>query len=232
MAAQRFVVIGLGGFGSWVARALYDQGFDVVAVDTNEELVDRYADVVTRCVAGDGTDPELLDRVGAADADAAVVSTGDDLAASILAVMALREVGIEKIYAKVPNLRAARALERFEIRELVFPEREAARRLARRIHSPTILDYVSLGEDYSIQEMAIPDAWLGKSLRQLSLPREYGVQVVALYDVLADEWKVVPDPDEPLTESDVALLAGSDETLARLTRMVENQGERPGTASV
>lgn len=223
MAAQRFVVIGLGGFGSWVARALYDQGFDVIAVDLSEELVDRYTDVVTRCVVGDGTDPELLKRVGASDAHSAVVSTGEDLAASIMSVMALKEIGVEDIYAKVPSLRAARALERFDIREMIFPEREAARRLARRLQSTTILDYISLGENYSIQEMAVPDAWLGKTLRELALPREHGVQVVALFDVLTDRWKVVPDPDEPLTESDVAVLAGKDETLARLTRIVEEE---------
>lgn len=223
MAVQRFVVIGLGGFGSWVARALYDEGFDVIAIDLSEELVDRYTDQVTRCVVGDGTDPELLERVGASNADAAVVSTGEDLAASIMSVMALKEVGVEDIYTKVPSLRAARALEHFDIREMIFPEREAARRLARRLESTTILDYVSLGEGYSIQEMAVPDAWIGQSLRELGLPHEYGVQVVALFDVLRDRWNVVPDPDEPLTESDVAVVAGSDETLARLTQVVESE---------
>ena len=221
MASRRFVVIGLGGFGSWVARALHDEGLDVVALDLDAELVDRYANLVTRCVVGDGTDPDLLERVGAAGADAAVVSTGGDLAASIMAVMALKEVGVKEIYAKVQSLRAARALERFDIREMIFPEREAAQRLARRLQSTTILDYVSLGEDYSIQEMAVPDAWLGKTLRELGLPRQYGVQVVALFDVLKGTWRVVPDPDEALTESDVAVVAGSDDTLARLTRVVE-----------
>lgn len=223
MARQRFVVIGLGGFGSWVARALYDEGFDVIAIDLNEELVDRNTDVVTRCVVGDGTDPELLRRVGADEADVAVISTGEDLAASILAAMALKEMGVEEIFVKVRSLRAASALERFDIQETIFPEREAARRLARRLQSTMVLDYVSLGDDYAIQEIAVPDAWIGKTLRELALPREEGVQVVALYDVLNARWKVVPDPDEPLTESDVAVVAGHDETLTRLTREVSRE---------
>ena len=218
---KRFVVIGLGHFGSWVAKALHDQGFDVIAVDLDEELVDRYADRVTRCVVGDGTDPEVLKRVGAGDADAAVVSTGEDLAASILAVMTLRDLGVDEVYAKVSSLRAARALERFEVREMIFPERSEARRLARRLASTTVLDYIPLGPDYSIQEMAIPDEWLGKTLRDLALPAERGLQVVALYDVLNDRWEAVPDPDRPLKESDVALLAGDDETLDALTREIE-----------
>ena len=223
---KRFVVIGLGRFGSWVARALYDQGFEVIAVDTDETLVDAHVDKVTRAVAGDGTEPETLRQIGAEEADAGVISTGTNLAASILAAMALRDVGVERLYAKVSSVRAARAMERFEIDELIFPERESAERIARRLASTTVLDYVQLGEGYSIQEMAIPDEWLGKTLRELALPTRHGVQVVALYDVLIDRWNVVPDPDAPLTESNIAILASDDETLAKLTKRVEGNARR------
>jgi trk system potassium uptake protein TrkA len=215
---KRFVVIGLGRFGSWVARALHREGFEVIAMDTDEDLVDRFAHEVTRCVAADGTDPAVLRQIGAADADAAIISTGENLAATILATLALREVGVATIYAKVSSARAAQAIERFDIAGTIFPERESAERMARRLSSTTILDYISLGEHYSIQEMAIPDSWIGRSLRDLQLPREHGVQVVALYDVLTDVWTVVPDPDAPLKESDVAIVAGDDQTLKRLTR--------------
>lgn len=219
---KRFVVVGLGRFGAWVARALYDEGFDVIALDTDRDRVDRYVDLVTRCVAADGTDPEVLRRVGAADADAAVISTGHDLAASILATMALRDLGVERIYVKASGLRAVRALERFGVTETIFPERQVAERLARRLASTTVLDYIRLGEGYSIQEMAIPAAWIGRTLRELSLPTEWGIQVVALYDVLQDEWKVVPDPDRPLKDSDIAIVAGADETLTGLVRELES----------
>jgi trk system potassium uptake protein TrkA len=215
---KRFVVIGLGRFGSWVARALHREGFEVIAMDTDEDLVDRFAHEVTRCVAADGTDPAVLRQIGAAGADAAIISTGENLAATILATLALREVGVATIYAKVSSARAAQAIERFDIAGTIFPERESAERMARRLSSTTILDYISLGEHYSIQEMAIPDSWIGRSLRDLQLPREHGVQVVALYDVLTDVWTVVPDPDAPLKESDVAIVAGDDQTLKRLTR--------------
>lgn len=221
MASKRFVVIGLGSFGSWVAQALFDAGFDVIALDLNEELVDRFADRVTRCVVADGTDPEILREVGADRADAAVISTGTDLAATIMGVLALRDLGVDDIYAKITDLRAAKALERFEVRELIFPERDEAQRLARRLQSTTVLDYVPLGGEYSIQEMAVPHQWVGQTLRELSLPDEHGVQIIALYDVLRDQWQVVPDPDEALTESHVAVIAGPDTTLARLTRTVE-----------
>ena len=213
---KRFVVIGLGHFGSWVARALHAEGHEVLAVERRAELVDRYADGVTRGVVGDATDRSLLDEIGAGGADAAVVSTGGDLAASILATQALRDLGVDEIYVKVTSEEAARALETFGVTETIFPEREVAYRLAHRLPSKTIMEYIPLAEGHSIQELAIPDAWLGRSLRELALPRQHGIQVVALYDVLAGELDVVPDPDQPHQESDVAIVVGSDERIASL----------------
>lgn len=208
---KRFVVIGLGHFGSWAARSLYAQGYEVLAVERRGDLVDRYADQVSRGVVGDATDRELLEEVGAGDADAAVISTGGDLATSILATIALNDLGVEDIYVKVTSREAARAVDAFGVREAIFPEREVAERLAHRIPSETVLDYIPLTDEYSLQEIAIPEAWLGKTLRELALPREHGIQVVAVYDVLTEELDVVPDPDEPLKDSDIAIVAGRDD---------------------
>ena len=218
---KRFIVIGLGHFGSWAAQSLYAQGHEVIAVERRGELVDRYADQVTRGVVGDGSDRELLEEIGADQADAAVISTGGDLATSILATIALRDLGVEDIYVKVTSREAARAVDAFGVRDTIFPEREVADRLAHHITSTTVLDYVSLTEHHSIQEIAIPESWLGKTLKELSLPQEHGIQVVAIYHVLTDTMDVVPDPDEPLTESDVAIVAGRDENVRA---MLEESG--------
>ena len=215
---QRFLVIGLGHFGSWAARSLYAQGHEVIAVEKRGELVDRYADQVSRGVAGDATERDLLERIGAADVDAAVISTGEDLATSILATIALRDLGLDDIYVKVTSREAARAVEAFDVRETIFPEREVADRLAHRLPSETVLDYIPLTEGHSIQEIAIPDRWLGETLRELRLPQRYGVQVVAVYDVLTDTMRVVPDADAPLKESDVAIVAGEDRKVAEMLR--------------
>ena len=215
---KRFVVIGLGGFGSWVARTLYQAGFDVIAIDRDEILVDRHAADVTRCVAGDATDENLLREVGVEDADAAVVAIGEDLAATILSILALRDNGVENIYAKVSSIRAAEALERFDLVDMVFPEREAAERLVQRLSSAAVLDHISIGTDYAIQEIAIPDAWIGKSLLDLALPKTFGVQIVALHDVLQGVWSVVLDPGAVLKESDVALVAGKADVLDGLLK--------------
>jgi trk system potassium uptake protein TrkA len=210
---QRFVVVGLGHFGAWAARALFAQGHDVIAVERNAALADRFHDDVTTSVVGDATDRELLRQVGAADADAAIISTGQDLATSILATLALRDLGVKEIYVKIGSPEAARALEAFGVRETIFPEREVADRLAHRITSKSVLEYIPLAPGFSIQELAIPDGWLGRSLRELALPAAHGIQVVALHDVLTGTFEVVPDPDRPLRESDVAIVAGKDDAI-------------------
>lgn len=215
---KRFVVIGLGRFGSWVGRTLHQKGFDVVAIDRDGDRVDRFSHEVTRAIVGDATDVEVLRRAGASQADAAVVSTGSDLAATIMATLALKELKVPRIVAKVAGPRAAKAMERFDVDELVFPEREAAERLAYRLASTAVLEYIPLGDKYSIQEIAIPDAWLGRPLSELNLPYRHGIQIVAVYDVLQGHWDVVPRPDRLLTESDVAIVAGPTDTLETLMK--------------
>lgn len=213
---KRFVVVGLGHFGSWAARALHARGHEVVAVERRADLVDRHAEGVTRGVVGDATDRSLLEEVGAGSADAGVISTGGDLAASILATQALRDLGVADIYVKVTSQEAARALDSFGVTETIFPEREAAYRLAHRLPSKTVMEYIPLARGFSIQELAIPDEWLGRSLRELALRRRHGIQVVAVFDVLTGDFDIVPDPDEPLKDSDMAVVAGADETIAEL----------------
>jgi len=221
---QRFVVVGLGHFGGWAARALYAAGHDVIAIERDPHLVDRFRAEVSVAVAGDATDAELLRQVGAASADAAIVSTGQDLATSILATLALRDLGVRDIYVKVGSPEAARALEAFGVRETIFPEREVADRLAHRITSKTVLDYVPLAPGVSLQEVAIPDAWIGRTLRELQLPTAHGIQVVALHDMLNDKVEVVPAPDRALRESDVAIVAGPDDVIRRVLSRSGGEG--------
>lgn len=216
---KRFVVVGLGNFGSSVAEALFTHGHDVTTIDVNEAAVDRIARRVTRAAVGDGTQIQTLEQIGAKGADVGVVSTGDDIAASILTALALKDLGVGEIYVKVISTDHARIVEKLGVTETIFPERESGQRLATRIESLTILNYVRLGADFSIQEMAVPESWIGRSLRELMLPRRFRVSVVAVHDVLRDEIIPVPDPDSPLKDSDTLLLSGKDEDLGRAARV-------------
>ncbi|HUF49326.1 MAG TPA: TrkA family potassium uptake protein [Longimicrobiales bacterium] len=216
---KRFIIIGLGNFGSGVAETLHRAGHDVIALDTDEHAVDRIAQYVGRAAVGDGKDARILERLGAGDADAAVVSTGDDITASVLTTLSLRDLGIRDIYVKVISRDHARVMEKIGVTETVFPERESAIRLGHRIANQTLLNYVQLGGGFSVQEMAVPDAWVGQSLRQLEVPRRFRIFVIAVHDVLTDEMTPVPDPDSPLKESDTLLVAGKDENLARVAKV-------------
>jgi trk/ktr system potassium uptake protein len=212
---KRFVVIGLGNFGSSVAEALHGQGHEVIAVDPRDDVVDRIAKHVTRAAVADGKSIDALTRVGARGADAGVVSTGDDITASILATMALRDLGVKDIYVKVISRDHARVMDRLGATETIFPERDSALSLATRLSGSALLNYVRLGTGFSMQEMAVREEWTGKSLRQLELRQHYGISVIALHDVLTDQIVAAPDPDVVLKESDTLLVAGKDEDLAR-----------------
>jgi trk system potassium uptake protein TrkA len=211
---KRFVIIGLGNFGSTVAETLHANRHDVIAVDPSEDAVDRITPHVSRGAVGDGCNIQILEHVGARGADAGVVSTGDNITASILATMALKDLGVQELYVKVISRDHARVMERLGVTETIFPERDSAIALGTRMSGTAILNYVRLGTGISIQEMGVPDSWNGKTLRQLELRRRYNISVVGLHDVLTDRINVALDPDQVLKDSDTLLLAGRDEDLA------------------
>jgi len=212
---KRFVIVGLGNFGASVAETLHAIGHDVAALDRDAERVDQMARIVSRAGVGDGTDLRTLRRIGAEDADAAVISTGDNITASALTALVLRDLGIEELYVKVVSHDHARLIEKIGVTETIFPERESGIRLGKRISSTSLLNYVQLGPDYGIQEMAVPEEWVGRTLRDLQLPRTHGISVVAVHDVLMDAIYPVPDPDALLKDSDALLVAGSDKSLRK-----------------
>lgn len=213
---MRVLAIGLGAFGVSFARSMTEMGHEVIAVERDEALVDRHAEWVTRAVAGDATDPALLERV-ATGVDAAVIATGDDLSTTILVTMALRDLGVEEIYAKARSLNAVRALDRVGVTEAVFPERDAGVRLAHSIISRGVLDYTPLGEGFSMQEITVPESWTGRSLVALEPREKMGLQVVAVRDALTGELSLPPDPAASLKPSDSLLVAGRDEELEKLS---------------
>lgn len=216
---KRFVIVGLGNFGSAVAESLYAQGHDVIAVDVREEAVDRIAPRVSRAAVGDARQLEVLDRVGARSADAGIVSTGDDITSSILTTMVLRDLDVAEIYVKVISQDHARVMNRIGVTETIFPERESAQNLAGRLADRDILNYVRLGADFSIQEMVVPDVWEGRTLRDLNLRLRFQISVVAIHDVLTDRMLTPPDPDAPLKQSDTLVIAGSQDALRRASEL-------------
>ncbi len=212
---KRFVIVGLGNFGSSVAEALYRDGQDVIALDIDEAAVDRMAPHCSRAAVGDGRDTETLRRIGADEADAAVISTGDDITSSLLTTLSLKDLGVAEIYVKVISRDHARVMKRLEVTETVFPERDSGVDLANRISDRGVVNYVRMS-GVSIQEMVVRDDWVGTSLRDLKLRAEYDLSVVAVHNLDTDRVTTPPDPDEPLRKSDTLLVAGTETALDRV----------------
>jgi trk system potassium uptake protein TrkA len=215
---NRFVVIGLGNFGSTVACRLYALGHEVVAVDSSVSIIDSHGPRVTRAIAGDATRREVLEEAGAEGSDVGIVAIGENLGASILSLLALRDLGVKSIYVKVISEDHARIAEALGATDTVFPEREAATNLAARITSGKLLHYTAYGSQFGIQEMAVPEEWSGKTLEELKLPQTYQVQIVAIHDLLRDTIEV-PRPTQKLTPSDTLLVAGVPAQLETLTKL-------------
>ncbi|QDU57763.1 potassium channel family protein [Aeoliella mucimassa] len=216
---KRFLVIGLGNFGTTVALSLAENGHEVIAVDQDGVLVDRVGQVVARAVVGDATDIETLKRLGAEGSDAAVVSTGDDITASVLTSMALLDMKITKICVKVVSQQHARVMERLGVHQTIFPEHDTAIELAAQLTKSGLLNYDKLGADFGIQEMSVPDAWVGKTIRELNVRQKYSLTIVALHDCLTGETHPSPDPDHRLTDSETLFVAGSDNSLDHVAQI-------------
>lgn len=216
---KRYVVVGMGNFGATLAMTLAQNGHDVIAIDKDGNLIDRLAETVSHAIVGDATDPETLLRIGVEGADAAIVSTGDDITASILATLALQDVNVREIHVKVVSAEHVRVMKRLGVKGVVFPEQDTAVALANRLTSSVLLNYVHLGTDFGIQEMGVPDDWTGKSIRQLKLRQIHNITVVALHDILTDEIFPSPDPDRVLKGSDSLLIAGEEDALKKIAKV-------------
>ena len=220
---MRFLVIGLGSFGSQVARTLAGQGAQVLAADRDRERVDDVKDEVAEAVIADGADREALEALDVKRFDVAVVSLGESTEASTLAVLHLKEMDVERIVAKAVSPDHAKILDMVGATDVVFPEHDMATRLARSLVSPNIVDYFSLGTGYSMAEVVTPRPWVGKRLKDLDLRKDFGVQVVLLKETIPERTKI-PGPDDLLKESDILVLVGADDDLGRVGRLGQEEG--------
>ena len=177
---KSYVVIGLGLFGSAVARKLSELGCEVLAMDVKSELVQEVSNHVTHAVVGDAQDQEVLRALGVRDFDCAIIAIGDDLAASVLATMNMQELGVPYIVCKAHDEKHRKVLEKMGANRVVIPEQENALRLARSLSAPNLLDYIELSSDYGIVEVPAPAKWHGKSLKELDIRAKLGINIVAV----------------------------------------------------
>ena len=214
MKAKQFLVFGLGRFGKSLARTLCEMGQEVLAIDSDEEIVSDIAPFVTQAMQLDATDEEVLKTLGVNNFDAAIVSIGQDMQASILVCVLLKELGVPYVIAKANDELHAKVLRKIGADRVVFPERDMGARLASSILAPNVLDLMNLSDDYQIIEIRVPEKWVGQSLIGLNVRRHYGVNILAIHR--QGRFLASPAPDMPFEMDDILLVMGKKDDIERL----------------
>jgi len=212
----QFVVIGLGNFGYNVAVSLFEQNNEVLAIDVNSKKIEQIKDKVTQAVAANVKEKDALSEIINSDIGAAIVSLGDSIEASILATLYLKELGVKKIIVKAINDDHGQILKLIGASEVIFPEKEEAVRLAQGLTSPNLIEHIPLASDYSIMEIAVPDKFVGKSLKELQLRSKYNVEVIAIKDVLQDTLVLIPGADVKIKPDSVLIVIGKEKNINKL----------------
>ncbi len=208
-------IIGLGQFGSELARELALR-CEVLALDNSEARVNAIADAVQRAMILDARDFSGLSSLVREDFDEAVVSLGESMEASVLCTLHLKKIGVKVIRAKAISEDHATILRAVGATETIFPERETAKRVAAQIINPNLLDFIPLGEDFEVMDVGVPDSFHGKSLLNLKLRERFGVFVIAVKELIPPKFVFLPGPDFVVKPSDVLVMIGKEEDLARI----------------
>lgn len=211
-----FLIVGLGTFGSEVAKHLFQAGHEVIGIDNDRQIVQELKDSLTDVFYGDATEVATLKEIGVEEVDTAIVSLGNKMEASILAVLHLKELKVKNIIAKALNEDHKKILEALGANEIVFPEKDMAIRVASRIVSPNIIDYLPLTSEYIIVETAPLEEWVGHSLKELNLRQKYEINIIAIKQIVLEKFIAVPSGDYIIKDSDALIILGKEETLAKL----------------
>jgi trk system potassium uptake protein TrkA len=216
---MKFAVIGLGSFGSNIAKTLYEKGNEVLAVDEDKEKIDEVKNFVSHAVHMDAADKENLQALGIKDMDVVIVSLGPEMEASILTVLYLNEMGTKRIVAKALTEDHAKILESVGATETIYPEKDMAIKTALKLSCPNVLEYLPLISGFGIQEIAPPEKFIGKNLRELDLRNKYGIQVIAIKELIPEKTTFVPKADFVLKDSDILVIMGKDKQLEKINAL-------------
>jgi trk system potassium uptake protein TrkA len=213
-AKKEYLVIGLGRFGSSVARQLEESGCSVLAVDVDEKKAKQIADDVTLSMCVDITNEEALQELGVRNFDGAIIAIGQNPEASVLATMWAKEQGVPLVIAKAYDEMQGKILTKLGADEIVYPEREMGMHLANKLAFNHLVDTIELSSDYSIMDIPVPSEWIGKNLRELKLREKYRVNVIAIKR--NGEMSITPSIETPTMKGDVFVLLGTNSTLKKI----------------
>jgi trk system potassium uptake protein TrkA len=208
---HQYAVIGLGRFGSSLSKELVKLGYEVLGIDKSEETIDEMSDELTHAVVADSTDEEVLKSLGIRNFDCAVVAIGDNIQASILTALLLKELGVKTVVAKALSDLHGKVLQKLGVDRIIYPERDMGVRVAHQLVSPNLLDYIELSDEYTIVELTVPKRLSGLSLKDLDLRAKYGCSVIAINK--KDNVIIAPMANDILNEKDVMVIIGTNKQI-------------------
>ncbi len=215
MGLRTFGIIGLSSFGHYLALELAKAGHDVVVVDNDEEKVEAVKDYVAKAVIADASDRKTLQGLGLKRCDAVVVSLGTSIAVSILVTLYLKEIGIKHIMVKAINPDQGKIVELIGANEVVYPERDMALRVANKLRFPNVIEQMTIGDRMQFVEIVVPDRFVGKTLKQLDLRKQYQVQVVLLRAAGTEKTTLLPTGDRALQKGEILIILGETNAIER-----------------
>ncbi len=213
---KRYCVIGLGNFGFHVAKALFEEGHEVMAIDQDKDKVQAIREHSSWAILADAANQDFLADQGVGEMDAVIVSTGARTHLATLITLYLKELKVPRILVKAANEDHGRILKKVGATEIIAPEKDTALKTARALSHPNVVDFLPLGEDYTITETAPPAAFVGRSLQDLDLRRKYNVTVIAVKDVLTGHFTVLPPASTRITDSELLVLIGKEADIDRM----------------
>lgn len=213
---KRFAVIGLGNFGFHAAKALFEDGNEVIAIDTDKARVQAIDPHCTEAVVLDSTDKEALKSLGLENMDGVIVSTGTKISTSVLICLYLQEIGVKKILAKALDDDHGKILRRVGATEIIHPERDMAVRISRSLSRPNVLDFIPLAEEFDLIQVGPPRDFIGKSLKDLNLRAKYNVHIIAIKELVPENFILVPSANFVIKDSDILIMLGKSEDIRRI----------------
>ncbi|MBQ2865182.1 MAG: TrkA family potassium uptake protein [Clostridia bacterium] len=211
---KTYAVFGLGRYGTAVAKELVDNGMEVLAVDTDQKIVNDAAAYLPVCKCADVTDAEVISRLGIGNIDTVIVCMASNLEACVMAVTLCKEAGVKNVIAKCANEMQQKIMLRVGADRVIFPENESGIRLARDLLSSGFIDLISLSKDVSMIEIDVKDEWCGKNLIELNLRKKYGFNIVAVKKGESVDLNI--NPEQPLEAKTTLIVFANTSKLAKL----------------
>jgi trk system potassium uptake protein TrkA len=223
MQKKQFAIIGMGRFGSSVAKTLYNLNYEVLAIDNDEDRTQEVINMATHAVQADSTDEEALRSLGLRNFDVVVVAIGQDIQASILTTLILKDMGVKMLVAKAQNELHGKVLAKIGADKVIYPERDMGHRVAHNLISPNILDHIEISDDYSIVDLQVGPSLVGKNLRQLDIRNKFQCNVMGIKSAQG-KMNIAPNAEDLIKVDDILVVVGKNVDLQKFETSFTDRG--------